>query len=75
MAGKGSRPRPFSVSQSTYDKNWDTIFNKSKLMENNNENVQVPCGCGRSTSGFCTGLHNLTEDEWQAKLESEFEDK
>ncbi len=75
MAGKGSRPRPFSVSQATYDKNWDAIFNKSTLMENINENVQVPCGCGRSASGFCTGLHNLTEEEWQAKLESEFGDE
>jgi CDGSH-type Zn-finger protein len=74
MAGKGSRPRPFSVSQETYDKNWDSIFNKGKQMSTIEEN-QVPCGCGRSASGFCTGLHNLTEDEWQAKLESEFEDE
>ena len=74
MAGKGSRPRPFSVSQDTYSKNWDAIFNKGNNMSNLEEN-QVPCGCGRSASGFCTGLHNLTEDEWQAKLESEFEDE
>ena len=38
-----------------------------------NEN-QVPCGCGRSASGYCTGLHNLSEAEWQAKLEAEFKD-
>lgn len=22
------------------------------------------CGCGRSTTGFCVGLHKLTPDEW-----------
>lgn len=24
----------------------------------------VKCGCGRSASGFCIGLHKLTPDEW-----------
>ena len=28
MAGKGSRPRPFSVDQKTFDSNWDAIFKK-----------------------------------------------
>lgn len=31
--GKGSKPRPFSVDQSTYDNNWDNIFNKKKKSE------------------------------------------
>ncbi len=22
------------------------------------------CGCGRSTSGYCVGLHKLTAEEW-----------
>lgn len=22
------------------------------------------CGCGRSATGFCVGLHKLSEDEW-----------
>ena len=30
MSGKGSRPRPFSVPQTTFDSNWDLIFNKDK---------------------------------------------
>jgi len=30
MAGKGSRPRPYSVDQKTFDSNWDAIFNKKK---------------------------------------------
>ena len=28
--GKGSRPRPFSVSQEDFDNRWDMIFKKSK---------------------------------------------
>jgi hypothetical protein len=28
--GKGSKPRPFSVNQKTFNDNWDKIFNKKK---------------------------------------------
>lgn len=28
--GKGSRPRPFSVDQKTFDSNWENIFRKDK---------------------------------------------
>ena len=31
MSGKGSNPRPYSVSQSQFASNWDNIFNKSTL--------------------------------------------
>jgi hypothetical protein len=31
--GKGSRPRPYSVDQKTFDNNWDRIFNKKKQSE------------------------------------------
>jgi len=24
----------------------------------------VKCGCGRSATGFCVGLHKLTPDQW-----------
>ena len=27
-AGKGSKPRPFSVSQKEYDERWDAIFGR-----------------------------------------------
>lgn len=30
MSGKGSRSRPFSVDQKTFDANWDNIFEKNK---------------------------------------------
>lgn len=26
--------------------------------------IPVKCGCGRSQSGFCVGLHKLTPEEW-----------
>lgn len=29
--GKGSRPRPFSVSQEEYNKRWDAIFGRDGL--------------------------------------------
>jgi len=32
-SGKGSRPRPFSVDQETFAKNWDAIFKKNKVSE------------------------------------------
>lgn len=28
MSGKGSRPRPYSVSMDKFASNWDAIFNK-----------------------------------------------
>ena len=27
-----------------------------------------PCTCGRSATGFCTGLHRLTPEEWDARV-------
>lgn len=28
--GKGSRPRPYSVDQKTFDTNWEAIFSKKE---------------------------------------------
>jgi hypothetical protein len=28
--GKGSKPRPFSVDQKTFDDNWDKVFKDNK---------------------------------------------
>lgn len=30
MSGKGSKPRPLSVDQKTFNDNWDRIFEKEK---------------------------------------------
>lgn len=31
--GKGSRPRPYSVTQEEYDKRWDAIFGRDEPEE------------------------------------------
>lgn len=31
--GKGSAPRPFSVTQEEYDNRWDAIFGRDKVEE------------------------------------------
>lgn len=38
--GKGSKPRPYSVSQDEYDKRWDAIFGKD-LSEDENEDNEL----------------------------------
>ena len=29
----------------------------------------VPCGCGRSPTGFCCGWHGLTEEQFEQRKE------
>lgn len=69
--GKGSRPRPFSVSQEEFGNRWDAIFKKDNKMQVRADQIKeggVPCGCGRSPTGFCIGWHALSEDEFQKRL-------
>ncbi len=35
--GKGSKPRPYSVDQKTFDNNWDMIFKKDNTGTDKNE--------------------------------------
>ena len=35
----------------------------------------MDCGCGRSPTGECIGWHNLSEEEYQAKLKEYLEKK
>ena len=66
--GKGSGPRPFSVSQVEFGNNFDRIFGKRDRMtphyKDNGEDVGT-CGCGRSPTGKCIGWHGLTEEMYQ----------
>ena len=32
---------------------------------------QVKCGCGRSPTGYCTGLHAMTNEQYKAHLEQQ----
>ena len=76
--GKGSSPRPFSVSQDQFLSNWDAIFKKDKSMTPAVETMKKgTCGCGRSPTGDCIGWHSLTEDQYQVKLReyNEFDSK
>ena len=69
--GKGSAPRPFSVSQQEFDSRWDTIFKKDKDMQvrANPEGKIGTCGCGRSPTGGCIGWHGLNEEQLKAAQE------
>ena len=67
--GKGSSPRPFSVSQDQFLSNWDAIFKKDKSMTPAVETMKKgTCGCGRSPTGDCIGWHGLSEEEFQKQL-------
>lgn len=65
-AGKGSRPRPYSVSHQTFKERWDTIFTKN--IKDNIKMKQGTCGCGRSPTGMCIGWHSLSKEEYEKKL-------
>jgi hypothetical protein len=39
-AGKGSKPRPFSVSQAEWDSRWDAIFSRDLKEEDKKETDQ-----------------------------------
>lgn len=70
--GKGSSPRPFSVSQQEFDNRWDAIFKKDKEMQvrvKENADEIGKCGCGRSPTGKCIGWHGLTEEQYKDALE------
>lgn len=52
MAGKGSAPRPYSVSQEEYDKRWDAIFRRDGLeaeapSTSEPEQLDFRCTCGQ----------------------------
>ena len=67
--GKGSRARPYSVDQNTFNNNWDAIFRKDKMTPSVEEMKKGTCGCGRSPTGDCCGWHALTEDEFADRKE------
>ena len=31
----------------------------------------VNCGCGRSPTGYCTGLHSMTNEQYKAHVEQQ----
>ena len=68
--GKGSRPRPYSISQDQFSNNWDAIFGKKDNMSPSVEEMKKgTCGCGRSPTGDCCGWHGLTEEDYKQRKE------
>jgi hypothetical protein len=39
--GKGSKPRPFSISQQEYDNRWDNIFSRDLKEEKTEDNSKT----------------------------------
>ena len=69
--GKGSSPRPLSVSYEEFSNSFETIFGKKKMQVRVKENADKvgKCGCGRSPTGKCIGWHGLSEEAFKEKLE------
>jgi hypothetical protein len=51
-AGKGSKPRPISVSQKEYDTRWDAIFQKDLPEEETKQIIPIPGTIGGATITF-----------------------
>jgi ATP-dependent DNA ligase len=54
-SGKGSKPRPFSVTQEEYTKRWDMIFGRD-LKEESEENKNV------SSTDECSDIESKLGD-------------
>jgi hypothetical protein len=39
--GKGSKPRPYSVEQKTFDNNWEATFGKRKKTEETPDSIDT----------------------------------
>ena len=64
--GKGSKARPFSVSQEEFANSFDLIFGKKDKMQirvKEDTKEFGKCGCGRSPTGKCIGWHGLNEEQ------------
>ena len=54
MSGKGSAPRPLSVSNEEYANRWDSIFSKDKPKEEAWEQLELPLEHSVSANSECT---------------------
>jgi hypothetical protein len=63
--GKGSSPRPLSVSHEEFSNSFEKIFGKKNMQIRVKENAEEfgKCGCGRSPTGKCIGWHGLNEEQ------------
>lgn len=54
--GKGSKPRPFSVDQKTFDSNWDAIFGATKKSDQTKFDQAI----------MKNEYYDLEQDKWDA---------
>ena len=54
--GKGSRPRPFSVSNEDYAKRWDLIFGRDLEKKENNESSRSDANDRNNLSEQVSGV-------------------
>ncbi len=54
--GKGSRPRPFSVSNEEYAKRWDLIFGRDLEKKENNESSRSDANDRNNLSEQVSGV-------------------
>jgi hypothetical protein len=77
--GKGSKPRPFSVSQDEFANSFEKIFGKKdkdvQIRVKENPEEFGKCGCGRSPTGKCCGWHGLSEEMYKHQLMLYMEDQ
>ena len=77
--GKGSRPRPFSVSQNEFANSFEKIFGKKdkdmQIRVKEDPEEFGKCGCGRSPTGKCCGWHGLSEEMYKHQLMLYMEDQ
>ena len=55
---------PYKIEASTT--NWPV----PRADVNAQASTQTKCGCGRSQTGFCVGLHSLTPAEWSVHADN-----
>ena len=66
--GKGSKPRPFSVSQEEYDKRWDAIFQRD-LPKEEKTIVPMPGTIGGAKIVFKEDIPVLENEEmWSQRV-------
>jgi hypothetical protein len=58
--GKGSRPRPFSVSNEDYAKRWDLIFGRDLEKKENNESSRSDANDRNNLSEQVSGVGRQT---------------
>ena len=65
--GKGSKPRPLSVTREEFANSFELIFGKKdkdmQVRVTTEDNSFGKCGCGRSPTGKCIGWHGLNEEQ------------